>query len=311
MRRLIILVTITSLFIVCGIVMADTGEKAIAEIRLSIEKSALSQETKAVLLKNVYEAVNAGIPSDDIAIIINRSLRYGVDGKTIEGFIDTAIKVKRQNLPTRPVLDRIQQGLSKGVPPERILGATRKLAEKLSVAEGIVNNLIKSDVKTGNTAEKGELVQTVARALERSIPKNIITQIGINVRKHNYSLSIFDKAVDTVTNFVESGMSVELASRLVNKAIDKGYSEKDMWKMEREIADELKEGRKMEDVARRMESVMDRGFERSYRGMEGGQMRGTGSGMGSGSSIGSSGMGSGSGMGGSSGFGGGSRMQRR
>ena len=53
---------------------------------------------------------------------------------------------------------------------------------------------------------------------------------------------MFDRAIDTMTNLVGSGMSVERASRLISKAIDKGYSEKDMLRMEREIASELKGG---------------------------------------------------------------------
>ena len=90
-------------------------------------------------------------------------MRQNLDGKAIEGFIDIAVKVKNQNLPVRPVLDRIQQGLSKGVPTDRIMGVTGMLAEKLSVANTIVNDLIKSGVKAGSGTAKEETVQTVAR----------------------------------------------------------------------------------------------------------------------------------------------------
>lgn len=298
MRRIIFFVIIITLIMVYGIAMADTDG-----IRLSIERSALPQEAKASLLKKAYDAVNAGIPADDLAVIVNRGLNRSLDGKTIEGLIDIAAKAKGQNLPVRPVLDRIQQGLSKGVPPERILNVANNLAEKLSSANIILNNLAKEGIKVSNAREKEDAIFTVARALERSIPETIITQIGMRVKKHNYAISMFDRAIDTLTNLVEGGMRVEQASRLVNKAMDKGYSEKDILRMEREIFSELKEGRRMEDAVRRMESAIERGgFDRGYRGTEGGQMRGTGSGTGSGS-----GMGGGSGMGSGSG----SEMQRR
>jgi hypothetical protein len=297
MRRIILFVTIITLILVYGIAMADT-KKAIDGIRLSVERSALPQEAKASLLKKASDAVNAGIQSDDIAVIINRGLNRGVDSKTIEGFIDTAIKVKGQNLPARPVMDRIQQGLSKGVPPERILGVTKRLAEKLTEADTITKNLVDSGVKAGDSKEREDAVQAVARALERSIPEDIIAQIGVTVKKHNYSLSMFSRAIHTMTTFVESGMPANQASRLVNKAMNKGYSEKDMLTMEKEAANEIKEGKRMEDIGRRMESVMERGsFGQGFRGMEGGRGPGTGSGMGGGSGMGSgSGWGSGSGM---------------
>ena len=306
MKRLILFLTIISLLMVCGTAIAETGQKAIEEIRLSIEKSAFSKETKTSLLKKVNDAVNAGIQPGDVVIIVNRGMRQNLDGKAIEGFIGIAVKVKNQNLPVRPVLDRMQQGLSKGVPADRIMGVTGMLAEKLSVANTIVNDLIKSGVKAGSGKAKEETIQTVALALERSIPENIITQTGMRVKKHNHPISMFEISIDTMTNLVGSGMRVEQASKLVNKAMDRGYSEKDILRMEREIFSEIKEGKRMEDAARRMESVMERGgFERSHRGMEGGQMRGTSSGMESGSSMGGSDSKSGPG------WGGGSGMQRR
>ncbi len=310
MRRIILFVTIITLIMVYGIAMADT-KKAIDEIRLSVEKSALPQEAKASLFKKASDAVNAGIQSDDIAVIINRGLNRGVDSKTIEGFIDIATKAKGQNLPVSPVLDRMQQGLSKGVPPERILNVANNLAEKLNSANTIINNLIKEGIKTGNPKDREDAVLTVARAMERAIPENIITQTGMRVKKHNYPISMFDRAIETLTNLIEGGMRVEQASKLINKAIDKGYSEKDMLRMENEIFNELKEGKRMEDAARGMESAIERGsFDRGHRGMEGGQMRGTGSGMG-GSGMDGSGMGSGSNRGSVPNWPGGSGMQRR
>ena len=171
MKRLLMFLTIISLLMVYGIPMAETGQKAIEEIGLSIEKSAFSKETKTSLLKKVNNAVNAGIQPDDIVIIVNSGMRQNLDGKAIEGFIDIAVKVKNQNLPVRPVLDRIQQGLSKGVPTDRIMGVTGMLAEKLSVANTIVNDLIKSGVKAGSGTAKEETVQTVARAWKGQFQK--------------------------------------------------------------------------------------------------------------------------------------------
>ncbi|MDA8215369.1 MAG: hypothetical protein M0Z64_08855 [Nitrospiraceae bacterium] len=308
MRR-IFFVTIIALILVYGIAMAD-AEKAIEGIRHSIERSALPQEAKASLLKKASDAVNAGIQSDDIAVIINRGLYRGVDSKTIEGFIDIATKTKGQNLPVSPVLDRIQQGLSKGVPPERILNVANNLAEKLNSANTILNNLIKEGIKANSAKEREDAVLSVARAMEKVIPENIIIQAGMRVKKHNYPISMFDRAIETLTNLVEGGMRVEQASKLVNKAMDKGYSEKDILRMEREIFSEIKEGKRMEDAARRMESAIDRGgFDRGHRGMEGGQMRGTGSGMG-GSGMDGSGMGGGSNSSDPN-WPGGSGMQRR
>ncbi len=263
------------LLVVWGSASAEPGQKAVDEIKRSVERSALPQEAKETLLAKAREAVNAGIQPDDIAVMVSRGLDRGVDGKVIAGFLDTAVEVKAANLPVRPVLDRIEQGLSKGVPPERIFTATKRLAEKLADADGIVSSLVRSGLKAGKSAEKEAAVQTVARALERSVPEEVISQTGVKARKQNYSLSLFERAVDTVTTLAENGVPVNPAARLVQNAVDSGYSEKELLALERDILSGLREGRSMDEVIKRMESPMERrDFERDSRGLDREQMPG-------------------------------------
>ena len=294
MKKIMLAAAAALLLMHSGPAAAEPGQKALDEVKLSVERSALTREARESLLKKADDAVNAGIPADDVAIIITRGLGRGVDGKVIEGLVDTVLNVKAGNLPVRPVLDRIEQGLSKGVPPERIFTVTKRLTEKLAGADGIVTSLIKSGLKAGKSTEREGAVQTVARALERSVSENVITQTGIKAKKGNHSLSLFDKAVDTLTTLAENGMPTDQASRLVNKAMDKGYSEKDMRNMEREILNDLRAGRPMDEVLKSMDSMMERsGIDRGSGGTHRDQMPVGDSGTGGGGS----GMGSGPGWG--------------
>lgn len=296
MKKLIIYGAVAVLLMFSGPAAADTLQKAIEGMKSSVERAALTREAKESLLRKAGDAVSAGIPADDVATIITRGLSRGLDSNVIEGLVDTVLDVKAKNLPVRPVLDRIEQGLSKGVPPERIFTVTKRLAEKLAGADGIVNSLIKSGLKAGKDTEREGAVQTVARALERSVSENVITLTGIKAKKGNYSLSFFDKAVATLTTLTENGVPADHALRLVNKAMDKDYSEKDMRDMEREILNDLRAGRRMDEVIKNMDSMMERrSFERDSRGLDREQMPG-GQGMGGGG-------GSGAGMDGGSGWG--------
>jgi hypothetical protein len=181
----------------------------------------------------------------------------------------------------RPVLDRIEQGLSKGVPAERISSAAQGLAEKLATARPIVNDLVRSGIKPVPGRGHDDTIETVARALEKSIPEDAIMRTGEKVKEQKGSITLFAKAVDTMTTFTASGMTTDRASRLVHAALDKGYSEKDMEKMEKTLFDDLKKGRSMDEAATGMESRMNRDDLHEGRGRIGGeQMRGPGSGMG-------------------------------
>jgi hypothetical protein len=140
-----------------------------------------------------------------------------------------------------------------------------------------VQNVEKDGLGKGDGS--GDAVETVARALERSIPGEAIERTGEKVRQQKGSMALFNRAVDTMTTFVGNGMGADHASRLVHTAMDRGYSERDLEAMERYMVSELRKNRPVKDIASGMETRMERGGMRG--GMErqgGGSQRGPGSG---------------------------------
>lgn len=264
---------------------ADEGSKQLDEARITVEKSSLTKEAKAGILAKADHAVTSGLPAEDVAIIITRGLKQGIPSTTIEGFLETSRKVKEQHLPSRLVLDRIEQGLAKGVPAERIAGVTQKLSGHLAAANSIVERIENRGVKPAQSG-RSDAVETVARALEKSIPPDAIVRTGEKVRDQKGSMVLFDRAVDAMTVFVSNGMHADQASRMVHSAIEKGYSERDLETMKRYMADELRKNRPMNEVVSGMESRMERGNMRDmHEGLEGGMMGGPGpGGMGGGGS---------------------------
>jgi len=224
------------------------------QIREAVERSALSQAEKTEVLDAAGRALNAGIPADDVAIIVTRARDRQAGADTTKALLKTVVEVQEKGLPTGPVLNRIQQGLSKGIPPEKISASSRRLADKLSAAQPIVNDLVRGGVAAGSGRDREYAVETVARALERSIPEDAIARAGTQVKERKGSVVLFDKAVHTMTNLIENGMPADSASRLVNSAVGRGFSEKDLTKMEREVVEGLGKGKRMDDVVRSTES---------------------------------------------------------
>ncbi|MHB8883367.1 MAG: hypothetical protein ACYC69_17900 [Thermodesulfovibrionales bacterium] len=291
-----ILLVILGLLLMYGISAAEPRD--LVEIRTAIETSSLPGEGKPALFKRASEAISAGIPASDVSVIITRGVSKSKDGKALEETLGAAITAKEKGLPIRPVLDRIEQGLAKGVPPERIAAATKQLVVKLSTADAIVSNLGKSGLKAGDQSAKSPAVHSVARALEKSIPEDLINKLGKKSITQGASLSRLSATIDTMAFFVEMGMNLDQASGLIMKAMDKGYSEGEMFMMQKEMSDMMRGKSNMNDVMKNMDMKMNSGA------MGTGAMGGKGMGGGS-TSPGTHGMG-GSGMGGS-GMGGGRR----
>ncbi len=237
----------------------EAGSKHLEAARVSVEKSQLSRESKSGILTKADRAVAAGVPAEDVSIIITRGLEQGIESRHVEKFLETATRAKEQNLPVRPVLDRVEQGLAKGVPAEKIVGATQRLSDNLSAARPIVSKLETGGIRPTGARGSDDAVEAVARALEKSIPQDAVMKTGEKVKDRKGSIGLFNRAVDTMTTFVGSGMTAEQSAKMVHTAVDKGYSERDLETMERYMVGELRKNRPMNEVVSNMNSRMERG----------------------------------------------------
>ena len=153
--------------------------------------------------------------------------------------------------------------------------------EKLAAARPIVNDLLRSGIKPVPGRGHDDTIETVARALEKSIPEDAVKRTGEKVKEQKGSIALFDKAVDTMTALTANGMTADRASRLVEAALGKGYSERDIEKMQKAMFDDLKQGHTMDEVAAGMENRLNRDDMQEGHGRAGGEMmHGPGAGMG-------------------------------
>jgi hypothetical protein len=261
---------------------APGGQGGLRDIRQSVEASSLSGEQKAALTQSAREAMEAGVPHEDVAVIVTGGLARGADVQTLTRFLAVARDVQAQGLPVRPVLNKIEQGSAKGVPPERIIEVVGRVRANLVTATGMVNGVVALGLAVNAPEEKKGAVEALAGALERGVPAGDIVELGQKAAEVKSSLAQFGRAADTLANLKEMGMPRDLALKAARKAVILNYSERGMARMERDLLTMRKSGMSWEDSFREMGAGMERG-----RGGMGG--------------------GSGSGMGG--GFGGGQRMQ--
>jgi len=222
----------------------------------AVDRSPLSAAEKHDLTARAQAAVEAGVPAEDVEIVVERSLERGADGAAIGQFLDTASRVSRQGLPVKPVLDRIEQGLSKQVPFERIHTASVRLADGLAKAKPLVDGLLRSGLPDGPRGTRDAAIESVARAGEQSISDDTLRATGEKVRGQGRTLQQFDQAVRSLALLVGSGMPTEAAARLVQTGIERGFTERDYAGLERSVSDMVRQGRSMDDIVRAAERDM-------------------------------------------------------
>jgi hypothetical protein len=222
-----------------------------AAIRDAIDRTNYTAEERTTLTGEAERAVRAGIPAEDVAAIIIGSSGRGAGSATARQFLDAAAKTQEQGLPARPVLNRIQQGLAKGVPADQVAAAADRLTARLQEARPIVDRVVESGVAAGSGRDREYATETVARALEKSLPPDAIAGAGTRVRDRKGSVALFDKAVGAMSGLVESGMEPASAARIVNDAISRGSSEKDLSKLEHGVSEGFKKERRSRDDGQR------------------------------------------------------------
>jgi hypothetical protein len=257
------------------LVMAGTAGSAFAaepgeQVRAAEEQGDPAREARA-----------AGVPAEDIAVIVNRSRERGVAAEQVRDMIRIITHTREQNLPVRAVLDRIEQGLAKGVPAERIAAAARRLEEHLAAAMPLVDALGRQGLRPAGAREREDAIESVARAREQAIPDGILAGTGTAVRTRGQTMAQFDRAVRTMTLLAGNGMSAGPAAQVVRECVDHDFIEKDYAKLERNMIEMLRRGRPMEDVVRaaereirerpsRDDSRGDRQRDRGFGGREAG-----------------------------------------
>jgi hypothetical protein len=230
-----------------------TEDNHLDTISRVLGQSALSRTEQADVHARASSAINAGVPAEDVEVIVSRAVNRGMDARTINRFLDLGLAARKDGLPPAPLLDRIEQGLSKGVSAERIHAASERLAEKLAEARPVVDGLIKGGMRSRGAAERGAAIASAARALEKNMTGRDIESIGSAVQGKKGSVMLFTGAVDTAAYFTGSGMSPKTASHLVGNAVEKGYSVRDLGSLVKQMDSEMKRGAKAEDIAAKME----------------------------------------------------------
>lgn len=213
---------VVGLFMISAVATAAARDQGGDVVEIVMARPPATDRNQQPLAAASRAAVDAGIPREDVDAIIEAGRSRGIPAESVTGLLDIAVAVKRQGLPMRPVLDRIEQGLAKGIPVARVESAAQRLAGHLASARPLIDGMERKGLRAVRQSEKEQALSAAARALEQGISPNGITLIGDAVRKREQPLSLLAEALDAAATLAAGGADAPTAERRVGEAVSAG-----------------------------------------------------------------------------------------
>ncbi|OGW29415.1 MAG: hypothetical protein A2X56_04680 [Nitrospirae bacterium GWC2_57_13] len=238
---------------------AQAPGDALAVVERAVTDAGYAFEVRTALMAKAREALEQGISPDDVTALVQKGAEQKMGGQSTTLFLSIAVETKRQGLPERPILNRIHQGIAKGVPPDKVLMAAGQVKERLGAAAEVVDKARSQGLKSGNADERDRAVVAAAVALETGFPTDDIGKIGGLAAQKKRALSQFARAVESMANLKEAGMPRNLAVQTARQFVILDYSEKGMARQEIEMFSMRRSGWSWQDAFSRLHTGGERG----------------------------------------------------
>jgi len=177
------------------------------------------------LLKEAEKAIQSGVSLEDTEKIIQESLKTKGNAYTIIGLLSLLSDVKKDNLPTSPLINKIEEGLAKGVSPDKIIVSIREKSENLYFAKYLVEQ---SFLEETDIQEKNKAIEILASSFASNITEDMITDIFTEAIHKKKDIEDIAGAITALSNLVNLNIS-DTSARVISKdLLNEGYSSSDM-----------------------------------------------------------------------------------
>ena len=159
--------------------------------------------------------------SDPISLIESSS--YSEEDKEyLQIQVDTLIKeAQEKDLPLSPIISKLKEGLSKKVRPHELVKTLNVKKDSLEKAQEILE-------ENGIKGEE-DLVVDLALSFELSVPPQVVEEaVSKALANDGKRLQV---VVDSLSTFLEMGVKPEKAGEIIEKAVEKDLSAREIKKM--------------------------------------------------------------------------------
>jgi hypothetical protein len=209
---------------------------------------------------------------DDIARL---SAAQGRSAEEVKPLVDLATKAGERGLPPGPLVNKIKEGLAKGVEPARIEPVLREMAGRLETAQETLKELSGRGLVDAGSSGRQRAVEVLAEALARGASPDEVRQIGRLAQEGKPRLTpdALASGAKSLAVMKEGGVPAREGLSLVADALRQGFRPSELADLSRELKRRGREGRlplqAVQDAVKRGDRP-DQIFREDRRGPGGG-----------------------------------------
>ncbi|MEJ5357152.1 MAG: hypothetical protein WHT06_00635 [Desulfobacterales bacterium] len=163
-----------------------------------------------------------GIPAEEAGRLVGEMRQAGFSRAQLEAATALLERAQNEGLPTRPILLKAFEGLSKRIPPERVMGALEAVRARYALAYALAKTVVRED------ADVHALGQVLAESLAAGVQEKDAVrtvqslQKASSGRRRDAATELATAALRMLRDLSRFGVSSDLAAEVVAQALAAG-----------------------------------------------------------------------------------------
>jgi len=232
-----LILSLITFFLIFSLVNLAFAEEAVENLNEQMEElknilnspSTYSAFQIRMLLNTAQDLLEAGILFEDTRGIIENSVEKSLDAYNLKKVFDVILETKRESLPTKSLINKINEGLAKNVNNNIIISVISTKAEKLKIADEILNEARQDGLEI-NGGE--EIVEILADSLENDVPQESLSWLLKMGTKEGRSIKEITEISEELSYLSllasDLGLTAEKISLLFKKAMSSSSNIEDI-----------------------------------------------------------------------------------
>jgi len=204
--------------------LASKASSIAARTLASFGSDAESDARRAVIWQDQIDAaLHNGADPDRLAATLKRLREKGRPVEDADTLFIRAERLANAGLPIDPVLDRILQGLARGVAYERVRSVADSLEARLGRAARLVEHAYPAPEMEAPPQDRQELVAECASVLGQGVGEGDLREVLLLPNELASPLAEAVSPVVTLGFLASAGLPADLSARFVEAAWNEGY----------------------------------------------------------------------------------------
>jgi len=196
-------------------------DEQIEQLKSIIDSSSYSAFQSRMILNTAQDLLESGIPFEDTKNIIENSVKESFDAYSVKKVFDVILETKQENLPTEPLINKVNEGFAKNVDKTTIISVISTKAKNLKKANEILDEALQDGLEING---EEEMVGILADSLENDVPQESLfwlLKTGTNEGKTIEEISEISEELSYLSLLAyDSGLSTKEIALLFQKAIE-------------------------------------------------------------------------------------------